>query len=420
MSQAPGVHGGSPSFRMSFREFVGLVAMLMAINALGIDSMLPALPAMGHALDIASENQRQWIIAAYVFGFGSTQLIYGPLADRYGRKPVLIISMSLFVATSVLAAFAWDFQSIIAARVLQGVCAAASRVLAISIVRDRFEGRQMARVMSLSFIVFLAVPILAPSIGQLILLVAPWPAIFLFLALFGATLVAWASLRLPETLHPEDRRPISVAKITSAARVVLGNRYSLGYTLASTMLFGSLLGFINSSQQIFADTFRQPTLFPIIFAGIAASMGITSYTNSRIVERLGTRLVSHAALIGFITISVIHVTVAATGHETLVSFAVLQALTMGCFGLAGSNFGSMAMEPVGHIAGTASSIQGFISTVGGALLGIVIGQNYDGTTVPVVAGYTVLGLVSLVIVLIVERGRLFRPHHPPVASEPAQ
>ncbi|MGH6780817.1 MAG: MFS transporter, partial [Sphingomonadaceae bacterium] len=157
MSQATGDHGGAPSFRMGFREFVALVAMLMAINALGIDSMLPALPAIGDALNIANENQRQWIIAAYVFGFGSTQLIYGPLADRFGRKPILLISMSLFAATSVLAAFAWDFQSIIAARVLQGVCAAASRVLAISIVRDRYSGRQMARVMSLSFIVFLAV-----------------------------------------------------------------------------------------------------------------------------------------------------------------------------------------------------------------------------------------------------------------------
>ncbi|ARS29143.1 multidrug effflux MFS transporter [Sphingomonas sp. KC8] len=418
MSQATGDHGGAPSFRMGFREFVALVAMLMAINALGIDSMLPALPAMGAALDIVSENQRQWIIAAYVFGFGSTQLIYGPLADRYGRKPVLIISMSLFVATSLLAAFAWDFQSIIAARVLQGVCAAASRVLAISIVRDRYSGRQMARVMSLSFVVFLAVPILAPSIGQLILLVAPWPAIFLFLAAFGALLVIWASLRLPETLHPDDRRQISVAKMASAARVVLGNRYSLGYTLASTMLFGALMGFINSVQQIFADIFREPTLFPIIFASVAASMGIASYLNSRIVERLGTRLVSHSALIGFILFSTIHVAVALSGHETLLTFALLQAATMACFGLAGSNFGSMAMEPVGHFAGIASSIQGFTSTLGGAALGIIIGQSYNGTTIPIALGYMLLGMASLVIVLIVERGRLFRAHHPAPAHQP--
>ena len=417
MSHPQGDSIAAPSFRMGFREFVGLIAALMAMNALGIDSMLPALPAIGAALDIAEENQRQWIIAAYVFGFGSMQLVYGPLADRYGRKPVLLLSMTLFVMTSAVAAFAWDFQSIIAARVLQGMAAAASRVLAISIVRDRYSGRQMARVMSLSFIVFLAVPILAPSIGQFILLFAPWPAIFLFLAGFAAALAIWAALRLPETLHPEDRRALSVAKIAGAFRLVICNRYSLGYTLASTALFGALMGFIMSVQQIFADIFHLPTLFPVIFAGIAASMGIASYANSRIVERLGTRLVSHSAVVGFILFSALHVGFALTGHETVLSFALLQAATMACFGLAGSNFGSMAMEPVGHIAGTASSIQGFTSTLGGAALGIAIGQHYDGTTLPLALGYLVLGLVSLLIVTITERGRLFRPH--PVAVEPA-
>jgi len=417
MSQATGDHGGAPSFRMGFREFVGLIAALMAMNALGIDSMLPALPAIGEALHIPNENQRQWIIAAYVFGFGSMQLVYGPMADRFGRKPILITSMSLFVVTSIVAACAWDFQSIIIARVLQGISAAASRVLAISIVRDRYSGRQMARVMSLSFIVFLAVPILAPSIGQLILLFWPWRGIFLLLAAFAALVAIWAGLRLPETLHPEDRRPLSVAKVASAIRLVLGNRYSLGYTLASTALFGALMGFIVSAQQIFADIFRLPREFPLVFAGIAAAMGVASYTNSRIVERLGTRLVSHSALLGFILFSGIHTGIAATGHETVLTFALLQAATMGCFGLAGSNFGSMAMEPVGHIAGTASSIQGFTSTLGGAALGITIGQNFDGTTLPLALGYLVLGLVSLAIVAITERGRLFHAH--PVIVEPA-
>lgn len=417
MSHASGEDGRMPSFRMGFREFVGLIAAIMAINALGIDSMLPALPAIGESLGIADENQRQWIIAAYVFGFGSSQLIYGPLADRFGRKPILVISMSLVVATCFVAAFAWDFQSMIIARVLQGVCAAASRVLAISIVRDRYSGRQMARVMSLSFIVFLAVPILAPSIGQFILLFGPWRAIFLFLAGFTATLVIWASIRLPETLHPEDRRPLSVSKIANAARLVVCNRYSLGYTLASTALFGALMGFIISVQQVFADIFNLLSLFPIIFAGIAASMAIASYVNSRIVERLGTRLVSHSALIGFILCSFAHLLVAMSGHETIVTFSLLQAATMACFGLAGSNFGSMAMEPVGHIAGTASSIQGFTSTIGGAALGITIGQSYDGTTIPLVLGYLVLGLISLLIVAVTEKGQLLQSH--PVAVEQA-
>jgi MFS transporter, DHA1 family, multidrug resistance protein len=412
----PRSRADAPQFALGFREFVGLIASLMAINALGIDTMLPALPATGRSLHIEFENQRQWIIAAYVFGFGSTQLIYGPLADRYGRKPVLNIAMCMLVVMTIMCAFAWNFESLIIARVLQGVAAAATRVIAVSIVRDRYSGRQMARVMSLSFMVFLAVPILAPSIGQFIMLFAPWRWIFLILALFGMTLLAWSALRLPETLHPEDRRPIDARAIGRAARMVLGNRQSLGYTLASSLIFGSVMGFINSSQQIFADIFKRPDLFTTVFACAAGSMGLTSYLNSRIVERLGARMVSHSALIGFTTIAAVHTVIAVSGHETMWTFAVLQALTMACFGLAGSNFGSMAMEPVGHIAGTASSIQGCISTVCGALIGIAIGQSFDGTTRPVAVGYLVVGLLALLVVLFAERGKLFRPHYSAAAA----
>jgi DHA1 family bicyclomycin/chloramphenicol resistance-like MFS transporter len=397
---------------IGFREFVALVAALMAVNALGIDSMLPALPEMGRALGIVEENKRQWIIAAYMFGFGGAQLIYGPLADRYGRKPLLLASMAMFALMSVLAGFADDFATIIAARVAQGMAAASSRVLSISIVRDCYSGRQMARVMSLTFIVFLAVPIIAPSLGQLIMLFMPWYGIFFFLALFAGTVAVWALVRLPETLHPEDRQAVSATSILAAARVVLGNRYSLGYTIASTLLFGGLLGFINSVQQIFTDIFHAPNKFPIVFAGVASMMAVASATNARIVERLGTRRVSHTALLGFIAVAGVHVAIAVTGNETIWTFAVLQALMMGCFGLAGSNFGSMAMEPLGHIAGTGSSIQGFISTVGGAAIGVVIGQSFNGTTVPVTAGFLILGLLALVTVFVTERGRLFRPHSP--------
>jgi DHA1 family bicyclomycin/chloramphenicol resistance-like MFS transporter len=400
---------GGPHAGMRFGEFVALIAALMAVNALGIDSMLPALPAIGDELGIAHENDRQWIIAAYVLGFGTFQLVYGPIADRYGRKPVLIVSMVLFAITSVIAGFASTFPLLIAARVLQGIAAASSRVLTVSIVRDCYSGRKMARVMSLSFIVFLAVPILAPSLGQLILLVAPWHWIFWALGAFGALLALWAGLRLPETLHPEYRVEIAPRAIAGAAAAVLGNRYSLGYTLAMTLMFGALMGFINSSQQIFFEVFRTPDLFPILFACIAAAMAVASFINSRIVERIGTRLVSHAGLIGFILISGLHALVAAAGHENLVSFGVLQGLTMFCFGLVGSNFGSMAMAPVGHIAGIASSVQGFISTTGGALIGLAIGQSFNGSTVPVAAGFFILGILAILVVLVTERGRLFRP-----------
>ena len=394
-----------------FPEFVCMIALMMALNALAIDSMLPALPDIGNALGVTRENDRQWVITAYLLGFGGAQILYGPLADRFGRKPVLLIGVGVYVLFGALAAFAPTFDTLILARVGQGLGSAATRVLAVSIVRDRYEGRTMARVMSLSFLVFLGVPIIAPSLGQLILMVGEWREIFGVLALSGAALLIWTGLRLPETLHPEDRLPISVSRLADAYRQVLTSRIGMGYTLAMTAITGALFGFINSSQQIFFDIFKAPTLFPMIFAAIAGGIAVASILNARLVVKLGSRLISHTALIGFTLCGVIHSLVALSGHETIWTFAVIQALTMFCFGFIAGNFGAMAMEPMGHIAGTAASIQGFISTILGASLGFGIGQQFDGSTVPMSLGFTLMGLLALSAVLFAERGRLFKARH---------
>lgn len=398
---------------IGFREFVSLMAALMALNALGIDSMLPALPDIARSLGINSENQRQWIISAYMIGFGVMQIVYGPLADRFGRRPIMLVGLLFYVATSLIASFATSFTTMIIARTLQGMAASASRVLVISMVRDLYSGRQMARVMSLTFIVFLAAPMAAPSIGQLILLVAPWPAIFHALAAFAAIVAIWLILRLGETLHPEYRRRIDAGEILTAAKQVITERSSLGYTLAMTMTFGAMMGFINSSQQLFADVFRKPDMFPLIFAFISGAMALASLLNSLIVVQLGTRRVSHLALIGFIVISGLHILSLIFNGDTLISFALFQFAIMFCAGLTGSNFGSMAMESMGAIAGTASSIQGTISTLGAALIGIIIGQSFNNSILPVVAGFFVCGWLALGMVLYAEHGRLFRPQHAP-------
>lgn len=404
--------GPNPHPGMGFRAFVTLIALLMAVNALAIDAMLPALPAIGHALGVTSDNDRQWVVTAYLLGFGVAQLVYGPISDRYGRKPVLLIGLAVFVAASVLAAFASSFEALLAARILQGVGAAVSRVLTISIVRDCYSGRRMARVMSLTFIVFLTIPILAPSIGQLILVFAPWRWIFAVFAIFGGVMALWAALKLPETMHPEDRRPLSLAAIGGAVRITLTRRMAVGYMLASAVAIGGLFGFITSAQQVFVDVFDEEDLFPALFALVAVFMGLSSYLNASIVERLGTRRVSHTALLGYIAFATIHAVVAWTGHETIVSFIVLQASMMFCFGMVGSNFGAMAMEPLGHVAGTASSVQGFVTTISGALIGFAIGQHFDGSVVPLTVGFSLCGIGALAIVLVTERGRLFRPTQP--------
>jgi len=409
LSPTPPQAGSRPA--IGFREFVALMAALMSINALGIDMMLPALPDISRDLGMTTENQRQWIISVYMIGFGLAQLVYGPLADRYGRRPLMLAGLLLFTATSLIASFTASFETMIAARFLQGMAAAASRVLVVSMVRDCYSGRQMARVMSLTFIVFLAAPILAPSIGKLIMLVAPWEAIFHALAAFSALLAIWMVLRLDETLHPEYRRSIDLGEIAAAARQVVGNRCSLGYTLALSMSFGAMLGFVGSAQQLFTDVFGAEDIFPLVFAFIAGSMGLASYLNSRIVLRLGSRRVSHFALTGFIAIGGVHLLSAELIGETLVSFALFQFAIMFCAGLMGSNFGAMAMEPMGAIAGTASSVQGTISTLIAATIGIVVGQSFNGTSIPVVLGFFGGGIGALVAVLYAERGRLFRPQH---------
>jgi len=397
----------TPHPGMGFKEFVALMAALMATNALGIDAMLPALQQIGASLGVANPNERQWIVTAYMLGFGTATVVYGPLIDRFGRKPVLLWSLAGYVLFNLLIVAAKSFELVLMARALQGVAAAASRVVSVSIVRDCYAGRMMARVMSLTFVVFLGVPILAPSLGQLVMLFASWRWIFVALAWFGLAVLIWVALRLPETMHKEDRIPIAVSSVVRSFGLVCTNRLSLGYTLAMTAIFGSLIGFINSSEQVFTDVLKEPLLFSTVFAIIAGFIAVASLVNARLVEKLGMRMLSHAALLGFIAIAMLHAAVAVLGYETIWTFAVLQSMMMFCFGLLIGNFGAIAMEPLGHVAGIAASAQGFVSTVGGALVGFLIGQSYNGTDVPLCLGFAACGVLTLLIVLVTENGKLF-------------
>nr|WP_188660838.1 multidrug effflux MFS transporter [Sphingomonas metalli] len=396
---------------MGTGEFIAFIAALMAVNALGVDLMLPALADIGHQLAITTANHRQWIITAYMLGFGAGQLLYGPLADRYGRRPILLATLVGFVGASIFAASSQTFAALLGARMLQGLMSASTRVLAVAIVRDRFSGRQMARTLSLAQMIFFLVPIMAPSLGQVLLAFGPWRFIFYALAGFAAFVLAWSALRLRESLPVERRSPLSLAALGSAYRLTLTNRFSAGYALAASMTFGGVIAFVSSAQQIFVDEFHAGERFTILFALCAFSMGCASFANSRLVERLGTRLISQSAVLGLIALSILHLGVIGLGRESLVTYMLFQALSMTCIGLCGSNFGAMAMEPVGHIAGTASSIQGFITSVGAVIVGSAIGQAYNGTTWPLAIGYLAIGIGVLAVVLVIEGGRLFQARH---------
>jgi DHA1 family bicyclomycin/chloramphenicol resistance-like MFS transporter len=401
---------GSESKVMGFGEFVAMAAALMATQAIAVDTMLPALPTIGAALHLINENRSQWIVTAYLVGVGCGQLFWGQFSDRYGRRPVLLIGLAVYAGAAVLTGLSSSFTTLLAWRFAHGL-AAASVVVSRSVIRDLYSGRHMARVMSLTFIVFLMVPVLAPSLGQLILWLAPWRSIFLIFGVFAVAVFLWVLLRLPETLHPEYRLTLTRDHIVHAATLVLGNRTSLCYTLAMTVMFGSILAYVGMVQQIFEYAFHRAGLMPAMFALCASAMGATAFLNSRIVERVGMRIISHLGLLVFITITGVHVLIAGLGLERLWTFVVLQSATMACLGLTASNFGAMAMEPVGSVAGIGASLQGFISTFGGAVVGALIGRRFNGATLPLAAGAFACGLSSLLFVLLAEQWRLFRPHH---------
>jgi DHA1 family bicyclomycin/chloramphenicol resistance-like MFS transporter len=346
---------------------------------------------------VAEDNRRQLVITSYLLGFGFAQLLYGPLSDRYGRKWLLVGSLAFYGIFGLLAGLASSFDLLLAARFLQGVAAAATRVLVVSVVRDRYQGSGMARIMSITMIVFMIVPVLAPTFGQGVLAIASWRHIFILLGVYGAVLALWLILRLPETLRPEFRRPLSFGSVGNGIWETLRLRQSIGNTAAQTLLMGGLFAFINSIQQIVFDVFQRPELIGIVFACIAGPMVFSSYANSRLVMRLGARRLLLTALSAFTVVAAIHLALAEAMGETIWVFVVLQAATMAFFGMIGANAGALAMEPLGHVAGTASSVQGTITTVGGALIGFTIGQQFDGTTLPFLIGFTLCGALALAV-----------------------
>ncbi|MBV9529153.1 multidrug effflux MFS transporter, partial [Sphingomonas sp.] len=365
--------------RPGAREMTAMLAGLMALNAFAIDSMIPALADIGKSLHVVRENDRQLVVIAYFLGFASTQLVWGPLADRFGRKPILAAGIALYAAFAALCAFASTFPLLIVGRAAMGASAAVTRVLVIAMVRDLFEAEAMARVMSLVFMVFMLVPVLAPNIGQLILLFGSWRLIFVVIAFYALAMLAWSWARLPETLHPEFRRPLDWRDTLSAIAETVREPQSRGYTLATTVSFSALVAYISSIQQIVFEVFGEGPRIGLVFASIAAPMALGSWLNSRFVGRFGLRRVGHSAALALVVISAAHAAIALSGLETIWTFILLQGLTMGSFSFASSNFGTLAMEHMARIAGTASSVQGVVGTIGAAAIGFLIGQQFNGT-----------------------------------------
>ena len=392
-------------------EFVILISTVMMIVAFAIDSMLPALPAIAASLGVGDESRYPLIISAFLLGFGVAQLFVGTISDRYGRRGLMLWSLFGFALTSLAASLAPTFEILLLARVAQGFACAGARVLVTSMVRDRYEGRDMAQVMSLASMIFMAAPILAPFMGQLILELGPWRWIFGALGLIGALNWLWVLVRLPESLAPENQREITRANVIDSARIVVSDRSSLGYSIAIAIISCALFGFLMSVQQIFDKTFNRADFLPYGFGIMASGMAAASLLNANIVKRYGMRMIGHAALFFFTAIAGIHLIVAWSGAETMISFIVLQTIMMLGFSLLMGNFNAMAMEHMGKVAGMASSLQGSLANIAAAIIGGLIGASFDGTTVPLYLSFFLCGIAALITVFITENGHFFVARH---------
>ena len=397
--------------RPALGEFVALMALMTSLTALAIDAMLPALAEIGNDLGAPTDNSRQLVVSALFLGMATAQIFYGPLADRYGRKPPIYASLAIFIGGSLISIVATDFNTMLAGRFLQGVGSAGPRIVTMAIVRDQYKGDAMARVMSLIMAVFILVPTLAPAIGQGILLVANWRMIFVVLLLQALLALAWFSWRQPETLSRDRRLPLTPKAISTAALEVCRNRIAFGYTLTGGLVFGAFIGFLISVQQILQEQYALGELFPLYFAALALTIGSASYLNAKLVMRYGMRLMSNRALLILCVLSFGYwlFAYAAAGQPSLWSLMAFFMAAFGCIGILLGNLNTLAMESLGHIAGMAAAVIGSLTTLISLLLGTLIGQRYDGTVLPLVAGFALLSAAAIIAVRWTEAGRRTDP-----------
>lgn len=385
-------------------EFVALMALMISLVALAIDAMLPALPEIGNDLGVQQANNNQLIISLLFVGMAIGQLIYGPLSDSIGRKPAIYIGISLFLIGCIFSIAATNFTIMLLGRFLQGIGAAGPRIVAIALVRDKYEGSAMARVMSFIMSVFVLIPAVAPVLGQGLLIFFHWRAIFAAFIFLAIIALVWFVLRQPETLKPSQRRSFSLQPILGAVQEVCTNRTVIGYTITTGLIFGSFLGYLNSAQQIFQEQYFLGTLFPLYFAILALAIGSATYVNAKLVMRYGMRLLTKLALwiLSILSIIFLIITYLLAGNPSLWLLMTYFLAAFFFIGVLFGNLNSLAMEPLGHIAGIGAGIVGSLSMFISVPLGLVIGQNYNGTVLPLMVGFALFGTLSVLVMYWIE------------------
>jgi DHA1 family bicyclomycin/chloramphenicol resistance-like MFS transporter len=405
--------------RPSEREFVALIALSISLVAMSIDSMLPALGAVASDLGARAPNDRQLVLTTFFAGLTAGQLVYGPLSDALGRKRAMYFGLAILALGTLVCLTATSFPMMLAGRLVAGVGAAGPRIVSVAIVRDLHAGRAMARLMSIVMMIFILVPIVAPSIGQAALLVASWRAIFAGLFVMTCVTFGWFALRQPETLALERRRPLAIGTVARAMGEALRHRVTLGYAIAAGLIFGAMVAFLATAQQIFAEQYGLGERFPLYFAALASALGVASFANSRLVVRFGMQTLSGYALrtsaaasAAFLAFSIF-----AGGHPPLAAFMGFLLVVFFCNGLMFGNFNALSMEPMGHIAGSAAAVIGALTSLVSVVIGTPIGRAYDGTVIPLVAGLALLTLSALGVTAWAERGRKSTDQGPAQAQQ---
>jgi DHA1 family bicyclomycin/chloramphenicol resistance-like MFS transporter len=381
-----------------YREFVTLMAVMISITALSIDIMLPALPEIGRDLRVGQANDVQLVVSALLFGMGIGQLFFGPLADSFGRKPVIITGFVIFLIGCLFSIFTTRFEWMVVGRMIQGIGTGGPRTAIIALVRDQYGGRAMARIMSVVMAIFIVVPAIAPALGQAVLLTMGWRAVFGVLMIQGIVALTWFAIRQPETLSRDDRIPFSYRRILEAVLGVCKNRLSMGYTLASGFIAGVLMSYLSSAQQIYQEVYGLGREFPVYMAALALFVGGASFLNSRIVMRLGMRVLSYRAVWLFIVLTTIYLTVTYLmgGRTPLWLMVGLFAPSFFCMGILFGNLSAIAMEPLKHMAGIGAAIIGSLSNFISSSSGALVGRCYDGSMLPLASGFVILGSLTAI------------------------
>nr|CRH06443.1 Putative drug resistance transporter, Bcr/CflA subfamily [Candidatus Magnetococcus massalia] len=406
--------------KVGLLEFILLMASMMAVTAFSIDTMLPALPAMGQELGVNDPRESSKVISVLFLGYALGQFFFGPISDTTGRKPMIYLGLVLFLLGSLLSYLAQDMNTMLLGRALQGVGIASPRTVSTALIRDLYTGPQMARIMSMVITIFILVPVLAPTIGQGILMISDWRMIFALFLLSGSALLLWFALRQPETLPLEKRHPLHFKHLLRLAWSAMRHRITLAYTLATGLAFGSLVGYLMFAQPLLQDHFGLGKQFPLYFGFLALFVGIATLLNSRLVMRWGMQRLTQGAMVIMASYSASTALYIYLGGVplSLAGFMVWGVITFFCLGVLFGNFGALALEPMGKQAGVAASVVGAFSSLISVGLGTLVGQAYEGTALPLVTSFALSAISALIIVLWAEQGREHEPMEKPV-EEPS-